>query len=125
MVVVAIISVLTAIALPAYQNFVAKAQVAAALAEIEPGRSMIETSFADAIDASLVDAEYVGFTRAMKHCANASVRLLPDGAASITCDVVGGSLVAGKQLTLNRSTSGAWTCNASQFNAKIRPNGCI
>ncbi|MCC3253593.1 pilin [Xanthomonas campestris pv. armoraciae] len=101
-----------------------KAQVASALAEIEPGRSMIETSFADAIDASLVDAEYVGFTTAMKHCANVSVSLSPDGSANIGCDVLGGSLVTGKRLLLNRSASGVWTCNASQFNARIRPNGC-
>jgi hypothetical protein len=38
-VVVAIIAILAAVALPQYQNYVAKAKTAAALAEITPGKS--------------------------------------------------------------------------------------
>lgn len=124
MVVVAIISILAAIGIPIYQNFVAKSQATAALAEIAPGRSMIETSFADAIDPSLVDTEYVGLSQTSKHCSNVNVALSSDGTASISCDVQGGSLVEGKKLMLQRSTTGVWTCNASQFGTKYKPGGC-
>ncbi|MFP7117363.1 prepilin-type N-terminal cleavage/methylation domain-containing protein, partial [Xanthomonas hortorum] len=40
--IIAIIAILAAIALPAYQNYVAKSQVAAALAEITPGKTQYE-----------------------------------------------------------------------------------
>ena len=42
MIVVAIIGILAAIALPAYQNYVARSQVTSALAEIAPGRVAAE-----------------------------------------------------------------------------------
>ncbi|HHW4680025.1 MAG TPA: prepilin-type N-terminal cleavage/methylation domain-containing protein, partial [Xylella taiwanensis] len=38
MIVIAIIAVLAAIALPMYQNYVARSQVTAALADITPGK---------------------------------------------------------------------------------------
>ena len=53
MIVVAIIAILAAIALPAYQDYVAKSQVAGALAEITPGKVQAETLIADAKAATL------------------------------------------------------------------------
>lgn len=47
MIVIAIIAILAAIALPMYQNYVARSQVAAALAEITPGRTQAEIRMAD------------------------------------------------------------------------------
>lgn len=41
MIVIAIIAILAAIALPMYQDYVAKSQVAAGLAEITPARSTL------------------------------------------------------------------------------------
>jgi prepilin-type N-terminal cleavage/methylation domain-containing protein len=43
MIVVAIIAILAAIAIPMYQQYVAKAQLAAAFAEIRPGKTTVET----------------------------------------------------------------------------------
>lgn len=42
MIVVAIIAILAAIALPMYQDYVAKSQVTAGLAEITPGKTQFE-----------------------------------------------------------------------------------
>ncbi|WP_081317004.1 pilin [Xanthomonas translucens] len=124
MIVLAIIAVLTAIAIPIYQNFVAKSQLTTALAEIEPGRSMIEVAFADAVDPSLVTASYIGLSPPTKRCASIVVSLNLDGSATLSCEVVGGSLVNGRTLSLQRAMSGAWECNASAFDARYRPAGC-
>eukprot|EP01036_Dinobryon_divergens_P056787 gene56787-75824_t len=47
MIVVAIIGILAAVALPAYQDYTAKSQIAASLAEITPGKVMVETKLTD------------------------------------------------------------------------------
>ena len=56
MIVVAIIGILAAVALPAYQNYVAKSQVAAAMAEISPVKINIE----DGLSAGLMTADAEG-----------------------------------------------------------------
>lgn len=60
MIVVAIIAILAAIALPIYQDYVARAQLSAAFADIRPGKTTIETTVQDSRDSSLIDATYVG-----------------------------------------------------------------
>lgn len=124
MIVLAVMAVLAAIAVPIYQNFVAKAQLTTALAEIEPGRSMIETAFADAVDPQLVSASYIGLPASTKRCAIIGVLVDADGSATLSCEVVGSSLVNGKTLSLERTVSGNWKCNASAFDVKYRPGGC-
>lgn len=44
MIVIAIIAILAAIALPMYQDYVAKSQVTAGLAEINPGKTQYEVA---------------------------------------------------------------------------------
>ncbi|WP_185815509.1 pilin [Xanthomonas sp. SS] len=124
MIVLAIVAVLAAIAIPIYQNFVAKAQLTTALAEIEPGRSMVETALADAADPALVTADYIGLSAATARCASILVSLNADGQATLSCDVIGGSVVNGRTLSLQRTTAGVWECDASAFDARYRPSGC-
>ena len=123
MVVVAIIGILAAIALPLYQDYVARAQIAAALAEIRPGRTTIESTIADGRDASLVDADYLGL-KASARCPEISAELSTMYTAAIECEVAGNAKVSGKTLALNRSSDGVWTCDASAFDARHRPYGC-
>lgn len=120
----AVIAVLAAISLPIYKNFVAKAQLTAALAEIEPGRSMIESVFADAVDPSLVDVSYIGLPASTERCSRINVSLALDGRATLSCVVVGGSLVDGRTLSLQRSVAGSWRCDASAFDARYKPSEC-
>jgi type IV pilus assembly protein PilA len=44
MIVVAIIGILAAVALPQYQNYTIKSQIASALAEISPGKTGVQTA---------------------------------------------------------------------------------
>jgi len=123
MIVVAIIAILAAIALPVYQTYVAKSQVTAALAEIRPGKTTMETVAQDRGDAGLVDAAFIGL-RANVRCTAVNAELADTGIGTISCTVAGGPAVNGKDLVLRRDTEGAWTCDGSAFEARYRPAGC-
>ncbi|MCF3481374.1 pilin [Stenotrophomonas pavanii] len=123
MIVVAIIAILAAIALPIYQDYVARAQLSAAFADIRPGKTTIETTVQDNRDSSLIDATYVGL-RPTVRCSDVSAQLAANGVASIGCTVIGGPAVNGKDLILRRAADGTWTCDGSAFEARYRPTGC-
>lgn len=123
MIVVAIIAILAAIAIPMYQQYVAKAQLAAAFAEIRPGKTTVETVVQDSRDASLVNAEYIGL-RTSQRCTVVNATLAANGVAKISCTLSGSPLVNGKILSLDRDTAGVWTCDGSAFEERYRPTGC-
>lgn len=122
LIVVAIIAILATIALPAYQDYVAKVQATAGLADIRPGKTTIEDAFANNNEA-LVDASYVGLQDTAR-CTGVTATASASGTASITCTLVGGSLVESKIITLSRASSGAWTCSGGALATKHKPLGC-
>ncbi len=124
MIVVAIISILAAIALPAYQNYVAKAQVTSALADIAPAKTGIETALADALPTSEITTAYLGLAAGTRHCSTVDLTLAGGGQATLSCVLEGGSAVVGKSLHLRRSSDGGWTCDAAAFDVKHRPSTC-
>lgn len=130
MVVVAIVAVLAAVALPAYQDYVARSQLAAGLAEIQPGRVGAEdliarggTTFAPA-DIGL-GGEAVGEEGTSARTGRCLYRVdVPsDGAAFIACELVNASPRAAGTLTLRRTVEGVWSCHATQA-PRLRPAGC-
>lgn len=123
MIVVSIIAILAAIGLPIYQMYVAKSQLTAALAEIRPGKTTVESVAQDSRNAALVDAAYVGLT-ATERCSAVAAALSDAGAGTVSCTVAGGPAVNGKILALRRDAEGVWTCDASSFEARYRPAGC-
>ncbi|HIE5511886.1 TPA: pilin [Stenotrophomonas maltophilia] len=123
MIVVAIISVLTAIAVPVYQTYVARSQVTAALADIRPGKTTVESVAQDSRNANLVDADFVGLYPTSR-CTVMTAVLDDAGVASIGCTVSGAPPVKGKILFLKRAADGIWTCDGSAFEARYRPTGC-
>lgn len=123
MIVVAIIAVLAAIALPLYQGYVAKAQVAAALSDIRPGKTTMETVAQNSSDASVVTPDYIG-VRVTPRCSAVGASLDATGVGSISCTVAGGAAVNGKALVLRRDAAGSWSCDGSEFDERYRPTGC-
>jgi type IV pilus assembly protein PilA len=122
MIVVAIIAVLAAIALPAYQNYVARAQISAALADIKGGKSPFE---AELITDSIIttDPTRIGLRTSTVRCSSIAIDSSPSG--FIRCTIRGNPLVNGSTLTLQRdATTRTWTCISSVTDPRLRPSDC-
>jgi len=109
MIVVAIIGILAAVAIPNYQNYTAKSKFTAALAEVSAAKVAFDTRLNDGEAVS--SAADIGLVVAPAKTSNCTFGTT---AATITCTIVAGpSTVAGKIITLTRATdTGAWTCAA-------------
>ena len=131
MIVVAIIGILAAVALPAYQDYTAKAQFAAGLAEITPGKVNIESEIAADITAAIAKSgtpANFGLQAVTKRCSAVTTTVAAAGASSIECTLLGNSSINTKTVTWTRAAdaagvSGAWTC-ASTAPVKLTPLTC-
>jgi type IV pilus assembly protein PilA len=125
MIVVAIVGILAAVALPQYQNYVSKSQVQGALAEINAGKVVAQQKLSEGITAKLATAGDVGLTTPTARCA-VTVAIETDGSGTIVCTMEGSSQVATKTITLTRGTDaagGTWAC-ATTVTADLKPKGC-
>ena len=133
MIVVAIIGILAAVAIPAYQDYTAKAQVTTALAEITGAKTNIEEKQAQGLTATeatamtgstLTNLALVGITAASSpRCSAYTSALAADGTSSISCTMAGSSAVNGNFIKWSRDTTGVWTC-AVGVDAKLAPKTC-
>lgn len=121
MIVVAIIAILAAIALPMYQDYVAKSQATAGLAEITPGKTQAEVLLNEG--KAIADAAAVGLKNSDR-CTITATGAAADGTASIGCALKGNAKVAKGSLTLNRVADGTWACKAAGLEEKYVPGGC-
>ena len=122
MIVVAIIAILAAIALPMYQDYVAKSQATAGLAEITPGKTQAEVLLNEGKTFDKTPAQ-VG----LKDSDRCTITVDGDaaaGTASIGCALKGNAKVSTGTLTLNRATDGSWACKAANLDDKYIPSGC-
>ena len=124
MIVVAIIGILAAIAVPAYQNYVARSQAAAGLSDISGGKVNYEerVNSGDAVN----NVSDIGLQSSSNACSSITVQNYgTDGSATgaIKCTLQGNPKVKGKYVQWNRSAAGAWTCE-SDLEDTYRPKGC-
>lgn len=115
MIVVAIIGILAAVAIPSYQDYVAKSKWAAALAEVAPAKTGFDLALNDNLTPSLTNPPAAGaaFVGVQPSNANATIVITDATSAGIiTATIVNGpASVAGKTITLSRNaTTGAWSC---------------
>ncbi len=116
MIVVAIIGILAAIALPAYSDYQAKSKVTAGLAEISGGKTAFELETNEGRTPNLAG---IGLSATTQNC-NIAVT-----GTTIRCTVINSpSQVINSTVTLTRNAStGKWTCAASAAQ-KYKPTGC-
>lgn len=129
MIVVAIIGILAAIALPAYQNYVSRTQVTAGLADIRGGVTAVEELMqrGGTPPTDLVAA--AGLTTSTTRCSTIDVEADPAaGTASLTCTLAGNAAVNGRVVTLTRNTAtGAYGCTVTgtpALDERFLPVGC-
>ena len=125
MIVVAIIGILAAIALPQYQDYTAKSQAGSAYAEVSALKTQFEVAVNQGKTPSLTntDVGYIGQTvNGGTYCT-----LAITGITSITCTMKNGNAgkINGKTLTLNRNAEGVWSCaSGNGLENKFKPGNC-
>ncbi len=137
MIVVAIIGILAAVALPAYQDYTAKSQVATAMSEITSAKDNIESKLTEGITtadataftgSAIAQLGLLGFTAASSpRCSAYTSNIADTGVATISCTMVGAASVSGKFIKWSRTAAGVWTCGTSLATAdipKLAPKSC-
>lgn len=136
MIVVAIIGILAAVALPQYQSYISKTQSAAALQELSGPKQIIETKITtETLTASTnpadlgytsPDAAATATTATTSRCVITS-KLAVDGGVQALCTARGNADINGKVIKLTRAAAtGNWTCdtNIGSATASYKPVGC-
>ena len=135
MIVVAIIGILAAIALPAYQNYVARAQVTTGLADIRGGVTAVEEIMNRGETGTITDVTRAGLRPSTTRCSTITLSATPSsGAATLTCAISGNAQVNAHVITLTRdNNTGAYACSITAaggaapvagWGARFSPVGC-
>lgn len=137
MIVVAIIGILAAVAIPQYQNYVAKSQVARVMSETGALRTAIETCMMEGLDHTKCE---FGWTKsnlligasedenkgggALQEGLQVTIDL-EENTASIAATFGGSasSAIINRTLTWTRNKEGSWSC-ATTVDPKYAPSGC-
>lgn len=137
MIVVAIIGILAAIAIPQYQNYIAKSQVSRAMGETSSVKTSVETCLNEGktatsacnlgITTSNIQATTVGGTPAAPNADGTNAAELTETTKIVATfgDGAAATLKTNGQntLTWTRDNTGTWKCSTTVL-AKYRPAGC-
>ncbi|WP_237063354.1 pilin [Microbulbifer zhoushanensis] len=135
MIVVAIIGILAAVAIPQYQNYVTKSQVTRVMSEVGALRTAMETCLLEGRDNIVTGAPAnpedcnLGWTASnllgVELQTGLEVTINDDGTATMAASFGGNAatVLTDKFLGWGRSVDGVWTCT-TDVDQKYRPTGC-
>lgn len=139
MIVTAIIGIIATIALPSYQDYVAKAQIQRVLFELNTSRTTIDSILQEGKMPTLDPAkdssdgyEYIGVTKEHQSnlIYNVSIQESNNHFRSLTAELGENAYATlhGTQFILFRGSDGLWVCvikkNGSQWKDKYKPVSC-
>ena len=125
MIVIAIIAILAAIAIPAYQDYVARSQVTTGLSDIRGGVTAYEELIQRGTKSGAAAVADIGLQGSTTRCSDLKVTgnyESTDG-QTIECKISGNPKVNDKTITLTRQSTGEWQCS-SNADADYEPDGC-
>ena len=131
MIVIAIIGVLAAIALPMYQDYITKSQVTRVYAELKNAQRLADVELFEGRTPSLTagDDGFIGVAADSSDLATLETTVADTGigALTMTFDRNSNSGLQGSTLTMTRDAAGAWVCTGTAkagFKAKFDPADC-
>lgn len=122
MVVVAIIGVLAAIALPAYSNYMSRSKIMAGYAETSMLKNLVQSELDQGRDvASVAD---IGGAQSSTNCSiMMATAVASTGTGSVSCTLANGpSAVNGKAVSWTRTGTTGWVCSTTA--TAFAPVGC-
>ncbi|MBF7142913.1 MULTISPECIES: pilin [Pseudomonas] len=125
MIVVAIIGILAAIAIPAYSKYQARAKLTAGLAEASAAKGIVEDTLnSGTAVTSIADAK--GVVTPTSNCTLTAT--MNAGAGTVACALLNAPpVVASATVTWTRTNDGTWTCKTTGLPAgstDIAPKSC-
>ncbi|TXK65031.1 pilin [Alkalisalibacterium limincola] len=125
MIVVAVIAILAAIAIPSYQDYVARSQSSVGLMDIRSGMTAFEELVQLGRGTSITAPEDVGLNTSSSRCTSISV--VGGSTGNITCTLRGNPAIDGFALSLTRDASAVprWTCTSTVPQDKHKPGNCL
>lgn len=132
MIVVAIIGILAAVAIPQYQDYIARTQVSRVVGEISALKTAVETNLTQGSAPSGANAHQdVGFTSSNLISGNPTLTFGANGAGTISATLGGdaSTAVSGAIVNVTRDSSGVWDCgvngsSAGAWDDSFAPSGC-
>jgi type IV pilus assembly protein PilA len=128
MIVVAIIGILAAIAIPVYQDYVARSQTASAMASLSPVRTVVEDLILIGTPPATIDNTAADVVANANPIGSIGVGpFVADGSGKITFTFDGEAapqLATPGILTFTRNSDGVWACSTTAIAAKYAPKGC-
>ena len=132
MIVIAIIGILAAIALPLYQDYITKSQVTRVYSEMKNATRLADVELFEGRDPQITKPSEDGYIGVEKDASN--LMTLTDGIGSngvgtleAKFDQTSNSGIKGATLTMTRDAGGKWTCaiaDGSNFKDKFKPSEC-
>ncbi|WP_040261706.1 pilin [Pseudomonas massiliensis] len=126
MIVVAIIGILAAIAIPQYSKYQARAKISAAIAETSALRTGMEDKLNNGTDVAA--ATDIGAANATtSNCTLTATGTASSGAATIGCTILNAPAPAlGKVVTWTRTAANGWSCatNMTSTDLTLVPKSC-
>lgn len=129
MIVIAIIGILAAIAVPQYQDYIARTQVTSAYGELSALKTGVETQLLQGNVG--VTADDVGFNASNLMSAAPTFDFVAAGTGSVVGTIDGSvsTAISGAVITLRRAADGSWDCTintaaTSSWKGSYLPGNC-